>query len=56
MINAAVTKVIEIQTDYPARPIILVGMDAGSLLACHVSAVKLSKYSFSINNIMSRHR
>ncbi|XP_065211118.1 KAT8 regulatory NSL complex subunit 3 [Planococcus citri] len=37
MISATVSKVIELQADYPARPIILIGVDAGSLLACHIA-------------------
>lgn len=53
MISATVSKVIELQADYPARPIILIGVDAGSLLACHVSESVTLTLSFIIISIMS---
>ncbi|XKL69044.1 hypothetical protein PGB90_006813 [Kerria lacca] len=37
MIQATVSKIIEIQTDHPGRPIILIGVGASSLLACHIA-------------------
>lgn len=36
MINATISKINEMQSDHPTRPIILVGIGSGSLLACNV--------------------
>ncbi len=44
MIQAVKTKVLELKTHFPNRPIVLIGWGVGALIACEVNSVMYSVF------------